>query len=385
MMGKLSVVVVALMLMSFCAFSESVPPITGKAGATLKNLEGSSTLVTIVLRDKGATSANLRVLGSGPDHVSILDSNNERTAYRLSDIAEIRVQAERVEVKKVEHDETRSLGAEEQRVLGRAFERAQEIYAGASANQNLKIRAATLAALNGDKAAREYLEQLASSNDLGTSLDALLSLYLAGEHPSVSEQIQNGLASGSRAIRAKAAILAGLYEEKSLIPNLITMLEDRNAELSAPAAKALGWLRETSMITPLLDMAVEVNEEKADAAVYALSQIGGEQVITPAKARLRSSRDIARYRVSQLLYAMDDPTGKEVFRKEIMTTPTMTPSAALLLAADKDYDAMQYLRGRLKERYNETEDNLSYRAMASVALLRGDDTAAVTGLQALLR
>lgn len=379
--------ILLLLLAALPVLADEAPPIVGGvAGVTLSSLANTKTLVTVVLRDRGAADPNLRIVDVGPDYFAVQGSDDApRTAYRFSSVREVRVQAEKVEEKKLNIEESRSLRAEEQRVVSRAFERAREIFDAASADQPLKMRAAMLLVIGGNKDAREYLDRLASSNDVATEIDAVLSLYQAGGIDNAASTIEAGLASGNRAIKGKAATMAGLLGDRASISELTTMLADRNTEIWVPAAKALGRLECRETMPTLVDMLLELNEEKANAAVFALCQLGGPDVVSALKAKLSSIDGMARYRIGLILYRLGDPEGKKMFSKEIMKVPTMTPDAALVLAADKDWEAMQYLRRRLKERYNETEENMLYRAKAAVALLQGGDLVAASHLQTLLR
>jgi HEAT repeat protein len=65
--------------------------------------------------------------------------------------------------------------------------------------------------------------------------------------------------------------------------------------------------------------------------------------------------------------------------------PTLAPEAALILARDGNWDAVQYLTGRLKRRYDVKEDVMLYRARAAAALMASADPTAVSYIQELLR
>jgi HEAT repeat protein len=71
--------------------------------------------------------------------------------------------------------------------------------------------------------------------------------------------------------------------------------------------------------------------------------------------------------------------------KQMKNVPTLAPEAALILARDGDWDAVQYLTGRLKRRYDETEDAMLYRAKAAAALVANADPMAISYVQELLR
>lgn len=369
-------------------WADTLPPVVGgKPGTTLSSLVGTDTLVTVVLKNRGAAHANLRVIEVAPQYVSLMTPvpENQRIPYMFTSIQEIRIQNGVVETKKLDIEDSRSLRAEEQRVIGRAFERAQEIYDNASADQSLKMQAAMVLAVNGDGAAVDYLQKLAGSNDVGTALDAELWLYRAGHLDAITPAIEAGFDSGDRQLRAKSAKLAGLIGAKTAIPALVEMLEDRNVTLCAPAAIALGRLGHKPSLDTILDMSIELNEIKGEAAVTALSIMGENDLVTRVRSLFDQTSGLTRFRLGRVLYNRNDPYGKKIFSTEIFDVPTLTPTVSLILAADGNFDAMQYLRNRLGERYNETEENMMYRAKAAVALIEGGDLVAASELQELLR
>ena len=404
---------VILAFVSGAAFCDEPPPLVNGGGAGLKDLVGSGKLVSVVLKDRGAVDQNLEVVEVGPDYVAVSSPTHERTSYRFSAVQEVRVQDGKVEAKKFTVDESRSLKIEEQKVVDRAFDRAREIFEAANSEQGLKMRAASLIALTGKKEADEYLRRLAASNDLETEIDATLRLYLAGDKDLAGPLVAQGLQSGNRKIKAKSAKLAGLVNDQNAIPLLMTTVQDRIADICAPAARALGRLKCKEAIPFLMKMLpeltqdkgdtfqtihrvgkkamVELNEDKGDAASFALTLLGQSDpavkasIVEQLKDKLKTTSGQSQYRIVTVLFSVGDPQGKELLVQQFNQYPTLQPDAALLLARDGNWDAIQYLNSRLKRRYDEDEDVMRYRAMAAAALIQGSDATAVSYLQDLLR
>lgn len=385
-MQKTSVVVWLCALFAATAVTQEIPVINGE-GASLKDLVGSEKLVTVVLKDSEATDPNLRIVDIGPDYFAVLSRDDERSAYLFASVKEIRVQEGPVEVKKLSFTRGRSLRAEEQRVLSRAYQRATEIFGAANADQDIKMRAAALLVVKNDSKAHEYLRRLAASDDLETEVDATVQLFLAGDEDIDGSVVAMGLQSGNPKVRARAAALAGLLQDRSVENLLLDMVRDRSADLSAPAARALAQLGKREAIPALMRMIGELNEDKGKAAVYALTTLGGDDVIDQLKAKLEvvTEQSKVRYRLALVLYNLGDPEGKKLFAREMMDSPTLAPEAALILARDGNYDAMQLLMTRLKRPYDEKYDVMSYRAEAAAALIEGGDPTAISYLQKLLR
>jgi len=375
-----------LLAVTICvgAAAQDLPPVVG-AKSNLKDLAGTNTLVTVVLEPSGALDQNLRVANVGPDYVSVVAESGESTAYLLSSIREVRVQKGKVEKPKMKTAELTMLRIEEQRVLDRAFARAQEIFDEANADQNLKMSASTLLAANDDPEGLNYLQRLAATNHIETSLDAYQCLYLAGSSDPPKPAISEGLQSGNRLVKAKAATLAGLFGDQSMIPELAPLLQDRLAEISAPAAKALARLGWRDAVPALFRMINELNEQKGSAAVYGLARLNGVEVVAQAKDMLRTAKGLTRRRLILLLYKMEDPDAVELLKKEGLHDPGQALEAAAALAKRGDWDGRQYLFDYLKEEYfDETEFNLVNRAKAALALVAAGDLTATSELQQLL-
>ena len=376
---------VAVALFSFAALAEDMPPVANGSGRTLRDLAGKDTLVTVVLKDRGATDQNLRVVEVGPNYFSVVTSNGERLPYKFESVAEVRVQDRKVETRKFNLDENRTLKLEEQKVVDRAFDRAREIFAAANSDQSLKMWAAALLAVSGRADGMEYLRRLSSTNDLATNVDASLKLFLAGEEEVQGTIVSKGMQGGDRKVKVAAIKLAGLIGNKDSIPILVDAVQERVADISAPAARALGRLGYRDAIPVIMRMLLELSDEKGNAAIFALTRLGGQDVIDQLKDKLKITSGQSQYRVVTCLYKLKDPLGKQLMIQQMEKFPTLAMDAALLLARDGNWDASQFLAKRLKKRYDEKEDVMISRAKAAAALVANADPTAVSYLQELLR
>ncbi|HUW62310.1 MAG TPA: HEAT repeat domain-containing protein [Candidatus Bathyarchaeia archaeon] len=373
-----------IIIMCAAGLAQQIPPVVGSSGS-LKDLAGTPNLVTIVLKGSGALDQNLKVTGVGPDYVSVVDEDGENTAYLFESVQEVRVQKEAVERPEMKVADNQMLRIEEQRVLDRALARVREIFDGANADQNLKMRAATLMAANGNKEGFAYLEKLAATNHIETELDAYQCLYLAGYNEPPSLLISEGLQSGNRLIKAKAATIAGLYNDQSTITVLAPLLQDRLAEISAPAAMALARMGWREAIPTLMRMIGELHEAKGDAAVFGLARLGGPDVLSKTKAKLETATGLTRYRLILLLYKLEDPDALRLLLDEGLSDSGKALKTACALAKRGDWTGRQYLVSYLKNKYfDETEVNLVNRAQAAVALVAAGDLTAISEIQTLL-
>lgn len=373
-----------VVIMCAAGLAQEIPPVTGASGS-LKDLAGTPTLITVVLKGSGALDQNLKIIGVGPDYVSVVGEDGESSAYLFESVQEVRVQKGAVEKPEVKVGDTQMLRIEEQRVLDRAMARAREIFDGANADQNLKMRAATLMAANGNKEGLDYLEKLAATNHVETELDAYQCLYLAGRTEPPSPIISEGLQSGNRLVKAKAATLAGLYNDQSAITLLAPLLQDRLAEISAPAAMALARMGWRESIPTLMRMIGELHEAKGDAAIFGLARLGGPDVLTETKAKLETATGLTRYRLILLLYKLEDADSLRLLQQEGLSDPGRALKSAAALAKRGDWTGRHYLVKFLKNKYyDETEVNLVNRAEAAVALVAAGDLTAISEIQKLL-
>lgn len=373
-----------LVLVAVGAFADDPPPIVNGGGITLKDLAGKDQLVTVVLKGSNVMDRNLRVVDVSPINFSVVSPKGERTPYLFSLVAEVRLQEGTVESREFNLDENRTLRPDEQKILDRALERSRELFDSASSVQNVKIRAASHLYASGKKDAGEYLHKLAASNDVPTQVTASIALYLAGDNDIPKEIISQGLSSGDRAVRGQAALLAGLLNETSSMPTLTMMVRDRAAEICAPAARALARLGIREAIPELIKMLQLNDPVKGDAAVFALARLGGSDVIEEVKALLPKTSGQIRYRAIQLLYQLGDSSGKDLMVSEGFGTPTLQFEAAIVLAKEKNREAVEYLSKRLQGLYDDKFDVLMSRAKAAIALEQGVDPTAMSHLQKLL-
>ncbi len=364
--------------------------ITG-SGKGLKELAGSETLVTIVVKERDAVDANQRITAVEDGFFSVVGSDGERNSYRFDDVKEVRVQEGAVQGNTFVLDEGRALTPEQRQVLARARQRALDIFNNSDQDQELKMTAATLAALGAEKAAVEYLRGIARSNDISTQLKAIQQLYLAGEkfdaeekNPEI-ETVKAGLASGNRRVKATAADLSGLLKMHSAEFDLHNMFRDRAEEFVVPSTRALARLGQRDIIPQLLVRMGENNNEKADASIYALTLIGGSAEVKAAKDMLNGADQIVRFRIARFLYTMKDPMGLDILEREMLNNPGLKRGAALILARDGNLKASGLLRDMLQERFNPDEAALTDRAQSSLALVKGGDRAVISTIQALLR
>lgn len=380
------ILVTALLIgAAFSAFPEEMPPVVNGGGATLRDLAGTSKLVTVVLEDSGTEDPNLRVMEVNKAHFTVMTLSREEVPYLFASVKEIRVQDGQVAVKQFAPELSRSLRAEEQKVVDRAFRRAKEIFDENADRAPIRMRAAMVMALNNRKEALEYLQSRATSGDVPTELDAVLALYLAGAEDFGGEAVAAGLESGDKKVRQKAIQLAGLLQDESTAPRLMKLVRDRDASINAPAARALGRLGVREVIPRLFRMVMELTAEKGDAAVFALSLLGGEDVVEQAKQRLEQADGLARYRLVLLLYRLGDPLGKKLMVQEMMAVPSLAREAALVLARDAQWDGVKYLMDMLERRYDEEVDVMVYRARAAAALIATGHSPVASDLQEMLQ
>lgn len=367
-----------------------VPPVlaqvqvTGVDGATLSQIAGSETLVTVVLKGSGAEDANLKILSLAPTYFAALTEEDHRVVYLYESVSEVRVQGGVIEKPKLPNMGDQPLSEEEQQVVRRALERGKEIFDGANNDQELKIRAAVLLTLGNDEAALKYLHMLQQSNDLKTQLRASQALWLAGE-ATPTQLMKDGLRSGNREVRALAAILSGLNAHQDAVPVLYRMIQDRVAEISGPAAEALALLDDREIIPTLIELLKKPNEDKRMSAVKAFVQLGGDDVIERLKVLLKDADGLFRYNVALILYKLGDPAGKQDLVSIFEKVPTLEADVALVLARDGHPDAIQFLRTRLERREDPTDYNLLYKAENAASLIAGGEPSKKAVFQELLR
>ena len=380
-----SMVLMALTFGAASAATVADISITGTdAPIALESIVGTPTLITVVLKESGARDPNLQLTELYPDRIVVLSPTGDVIPYMAESVESIEVQGGTVEPRRVPQMDAHMLRVDHQRVVDRAWARVREIYQESDSNQELKIEAATLLALSNDSGAHNYLRQLAESNDVVTQLAAAGALFLVGD--AVSETlIREGLGSGNRTARVKGASLAGLTGYRESAPLLQVMFRDRAVQLSTPAARALARLGVREIVPDLITMLYELHTEKGEAAIFALTRLADDSVVEQLKFRLLEAEGITRLRLVRVLFNLDDPVGISELKHIYQSYPTLAPDVALLLAKHGDWEATQYLRGRLSRREDPTDANLSYRARNAQALLYGGDPSAMAVFQELLR
>ncbi len=381
---RLMLALALTVLMSAAACAQE-PPVTGAPGASLKQLAGSPTLVTVVLKAKGAKDANLRVQEVRSKEFTVLTEKGEQFTYFYEDVQEVRVQGGKVEKSPLQLPKSTALRPEDQKIVDRAWERIREIFGRSNENQERKLRAAVLLCLHKDADAQKYLNDLVASNDIQMRLEVALAMYLVGEKPA-DTLLREGLESGNRIVRTKAAVLSGYVGYRDSIPMLKLQIEDRSAELSAPAARSLARLGDREIIPKLIEMLSESDERRYKAAIFSLARLGGDDIIEQMKLQLKQNPESQiLFRIGTLLHQMGDPMGSKILQDIMATVPTLQPEAALILAREKNWEATAFLRNRMARRENPTPENLLFRARNAASLYLGGEPTALAVFQELLR
>lgn len=357
---------------------------------SLRDLVGSPTLVTVVLQD-GAEAPNLRIAELMSEHFMAVGPDGEQYFYTYGSVQAVRVQGGRIDRPRFEFDGARRLRGDEVQVVERAGMRAREIFNTASENQALRIQAAMLLTLGGDREAREYLERLLRTDDLPTNIAAGKALFLAlgdefareGEFASL---VNAGIGSGNRRVRAEAALLAGMGNVDAVLLELNRMLGDRSVEYSGPAARALARMQRRDAVPQLISMLMERNPDKGAAAIFALTRIGGNGVAEELKRQLPAASGEVRFRIQRVLFALGDPEGRRGLNDTIANVPTLAYEAALVLAADGDWDAMQFVRRQISRPTGLDDDSQIARLRGVIALIEGGEfEAPMAMLQEIVR
>ena len=355
--------------------------ITGADNVSLGQLARSSTLVTVVLALPGSPEdPNLNIIEVQSTYFSAIKPDGEKVTYTYELVAELRVQGGEVEAPDYAFLNNRSLRPDEQDVVNAAWKRVEDLYANANRNQGLKIQAASLLALRGDDEAIQYLNRLTESNDYSTQFAAAIALYCAGLDTPTG-LIEAGFESGQLDVRIAAAHLAGITGDRGALPELYKLLNDRSADLSAPAAIAIALIGDRAVIPKLFAQIMEINDKKGDAARDALVILGGDEVIQELKLRLASADGLRRFRMVEALHRLGDPHGTELLRDALANTPTLAPMAAMALAKAGEWEGAQYIREKLDQRENPTRENKRARVLNAAALITGGDSDATAILQ----
>lgn len=378
----------AILAISSTFLAAGQVPVTGPGHPGLKDLEGSPTLVTVVIKgERTVEDPNLTIKQVLPDAINVETKDGEQFTYLFDSIAEVRVQGDVVEKAPIRLPLAGALRSEDQQIVERAAVRARELFGTASDNQEIKLDAAAIIHLHDGASGNEatkYLEQLLAVDDVVTQVEAGERVYLAGDD--VSEQlVLSGLQSGNRKVRVIAIELAGLTKFQDATPMLIQSLNDRSADLSAPAALALARLGNREVIPRLLNMLRESSAEKGDAAADALILLGGQDILEQMHMMLPEATMNGRFRIIKVMNGLGDREARRLLQETVQNVPTLALDAAVLLAQQEDEFALDFLRRRLSERMDETEENFLLRARIAAALIEGGDPGAIGEFQNLLR
>ena len=359
--------------------------VTGAAGAKLSDLAGSPTLVTVVLK-AGAQDKNLKIIEVSDKYFTVESSSGEHNAYPYTSVKEVHVQDGKVAAKEFRLDTARSLTEDEQKVVTRAKQRAEELFNAANDDQTSKMVAALLLMVSGKDAGREYLNTLAASNDLSTRLAAVEYLAMGGDTANAKPVLDLALASGDRKIKANAAKLAGLLHYEPATQTLMGMVQDRSADFMGAAGLALARLGNRDILPVLLSALTSLDETKGMAAAHALAILGGQDVIEQMKLKLKDADGAPRFRIIYVLFKLNDPMGKQLLVEDALKNPLQDVDAAILLAKAGDSTGQRWLRERYFTRNAGTDmKELWKRAEAASALIASGDPSAITQFQELLR
>lgn len=381
---KPTYVVLAMAALIAAPWAAAQVPVKNGNGASLESLEGTDTLVTVVIKGTGAIEPNCRVVDIGPNYFAVNSANGYRNAYMFADVSEIRVQEGAVAHELFKLSDSVGLTEDEQVIFDAAVATAGDVFERAISNQDIRLQAAVLLGLAGKDAGEQYLRQRAEGNDILLALRAHNLLKMFTEVEISDDLIRSGLANSDPRVRAITMLTIATFERDEYTDHLMEAVGQRLAQTSAPAALALGYMEEEAAVPALLDMILGLNAVKAESALWALVQIGGPEVIDGLKDRLPNAAGMARYRLIEALTRLDDPIGMRLMKDEALRIPTLQDRAAIQLVAKGDLDARGLLEERLSERYEPTFANLIGRGQIAVALLRQGDNRRVADLQTLV-
>jgi HEAT repeat protein len=389
--------------------------ITGGNGATLDQIAGTDTRVTIQLKAASAEVANLRITEMRESHFEAVNEKGVEAYYPYDAVTSITVQGGIVEVSARDVTSNQTLSEDENSALQEALTKIRQWFQNGQGIQAIKMEAATLLIVAGEddekEGARGYLDQLLNANDMPTRMAAAMALYEAGDPGPAQEVALEGLNNRDRSVRAAAAILAGLTRNQA-VPNpdeddkddeepnaeievrrnngvvlqLNRMVRDRSAEVSAPAAWALGRIGDTAAVPTILSMLGDRSVPRSEAAMLALIELGGEDLIEGLQLELKRQEGLARFRVARVLHALGDEIGTNVIRNEYLESRAVPirHRAAVILAVQGEVKALQVLREDLRSRYDPTPDVLLRRAEAVEALIQAGDRTYMGAFQELL-
>lgn len=335
-------------------------------GGSLEALEGSSTLVTVLLKSSYARDVNLTVTSVQDDVILFSDESGTPVVYQVADIAEVRVQRDRIAVS----NDLMSSPLQREDVSGalrKAADRAEQLF-----NQNVvtikEIRAAEIAGAIGSSDAIAFLERASLSSEVGIAVNAREALYLLGRRPT-GETLKVGVFASDRAIKGKAARLAGLVGLESLRDSVVELVKDPAPLVFAGAAVGCGYYEDPRALPYLLRGLNTAESEKADAAVFALAKIGGPDVMREMHTRVQTATGSEWYHAVRVLYLLGDPVGVDLLRSQLRETSPYSVQTALMLAEDDYWDANVFLRQYLDSDRDLSPEGFERRIAAAALLL----------------
>lgn len=341
-------------------------PVRVTGAGSLQTLEGSSTLVTVVLKKSLARDMNLTVSSVEESLIRFRDEDGTPVVYQVEDIAEVRVQQDRVDwVSSVS-------GSPLQRedvsgAVRKAAERAEQLFRE-NPQPQIQVLASEVAGSSGSSDAIAFLERAALSGDNTTAVRARQSLYVLGRNPT-GETLKAGVGSSDRETRGAAAHLAGLVGLESLRDTVFELVKDPAPAVFRGAALGCGYYKDKRAI-PYLLRALNTNDaSKADAAVFALARIGDGDVRREMHTRVQTASGSEWYHSVRVLYLLEDPLGVELLRGELRGTSPYSVQTALMLAEDDYWDANVYLRKFLDDSRETSPQAFEQRIRAAALLL----------------
>ncbi len=373
----------ALGMLLFTVSIQAQIPIRNGDGATLEDLISEGALVTIILKNSSARDANVKLTGLHKTTLTFTADNGQPNAYPISMVKEIRVQEKVVRIKKIARVKGGALTAEDRQLLQHAARRAEEIFKTSQGNQEVKMLAASILAISGERDAVLYLRGLAEGNDVPTAIQASVYLYTLGENVR-DDVLQEGFISGNRQTRANTAYLAGLVNAKQFRRDIHAILRDPAVDMFPSAAKASAWMGDTSAIPDLINGLHALKLLKAETAVYALTVLGTPEVESEMRRMLKTSRGNEWFRILRILYVLGDKSAAESMLTVGLSTTNFAPIAAIMLSDNEEWDGIMWLRNYMERPVNPTVNNLLYKANAAAALFRAGHLQAKSDLQRLL-
>lgn len=357
------VLTIATCLLVATAVAGAPVPVTG---GSLEALEGSSTLVTVVLKSSYARDMNLTVTSVEDDLIRFTDETGASVVYQIADIAELRVQRERVEWS----SGIASSPLQREDVAGalrKTSGLAEQLFKSAG-HPAIQILASELAGATGSADAVAVLERTALSDNLAIAVAARQSLYILGRNPT-GETLKQGLNASDRATKGDAAHLAGLVGLESLQNEVIELVKDPAPRVFEGAAYGSGYYKDRRALPYLLRALNTTDAEKADAAVFALARIGGEDVLREMRTRIQTASGSEWYHAVRVLYLLGDPRGVELLRGELRGSSPYAVQTALMLADDDYWDANVFLRKYLDDNRDASPEAFRLRIAAAALLL----------------